>query len=103
VAVSVPLSFAIGVSPGPRPGARDPEGGDALETLARDGVNLIRLPKMDERELEGQSPGAGPLPPSVHYVQDNLDTLEARRERLSGDPLLVDGLLPWQVRVNHAL
>ena len=75
-ASTVPLSFAIGVSPGPRPGALDPEGGDALETLARDGVNLIRLPKINEHELEGRTPGDGALPPSVQYVQDNLDWAE---------------------------
>ena len=70
---AVPLGFALGVSPGPRLGARDPEGNDALETLARDGVNLIRLPKIDEGELDGVTPGRGPLPPSVQHVADQLD------------------------------
>ncbi len=87
-ASTVPLSFAIGVSPGPRPGARDPEGGDALETLARDGVNLIRLPKIDEHELEGRTPGDGVLPPSVQYVQDNLDWAE-RAGKAAGRPVFV--------------
>ena len=49
---TVPLSFAISASPGPVLGARDPEGNDALETLARDGVNLVRLPRIQHEELE---------------------------------------------------
>ena len=87
-AYAVPLSFAIGVSPGPRLGARDPEGDDALETLARDGVNLIRLPKIDEQELIGRMPGTGPLPPSVQLAEDNLDWA-LRAGRAAGKPVYV--------------
>lgn len=83
-----PLSFALGVSPGPAPGSRDPEGRDALETLARDGVNLARLPRIAVEELEGVTPGAGPLPPSVQYVADYLDWAD-RAGRAARRPVYV--------------
>ena len=73
MAVCVPLDFAITASPGPALGARDPEGNDALETLARDGVSQVRPPAIRHKELEGISPGAGPLP---HTIQDVLDLLD---------------------------
>ena len=85
---AVPLGFALGVSPGPRPGARDPEGGDALETLARDGVNLVRVPKVDETELESAPPGKGPLPPSVQYAADVLDWAHRAGHR-AGRPVYI--------------
>ena len=69
----VPLDFAITASPGPVLGARDPEGNDALETLVRDGVNLVRPPAIRHRELEGVTPGSGPLPQTIQEVQDLLD------------------------------
>ncbi len=83
-----PLDFAIGASPGPVLGARDPEGNDALETLARDGVNLIRLPAIDTKELEGLVPGRDALPPSVQRVADQLEWAE-RAGRGAGSPVYV--------------
>ena len=77
----VPLDFAITASPGPAIGARDPEGNDALETLARDGVNLVRPPAIRHRELEGLTPGAGPLPATIQEVQDLLDWAQRVSER----------------------
>jgi hypothetical protein len=72
-AETVPLSFAITASPGPILGARDPEGNDALETLARDGVNQVRLPRIMHEELEGRTPGEGALPETLQAVQGQLD------------------------------
>ena len=77
----VPLDFAITGSAGPTLGARDPEGNDALETLASDGVNQVRIPAMRHRELEGISPGSGPLPQTVQDVQDQLDWAQRVTER----------------------
>ncbi|HEU5314581.1 MAG TPA: hypothetical protein VFX49_00600 [Chloroflexota bacterium] len=85
---AVPLSFAITASPGPASGARDPEGNDALETLARDGVNQIRLPRIRHEELEGRSPGNGPLPETIKEVDDQLE--RARRvTEATGEPMYV--------------
>jgi hypothetical protein len=72
----VPLSFAITASPGPLLGARDPEGNDALESLARDGVNQVRLPRILHDELAGLTPGQlghASLPATLQAVQDQLD------------------------------
>src|SRR5688572_28888669 len=77
----VPLDFAITASAGPALGARDPEGNDALETLARDGVNQVRVPAIRHRELEGVSPGAGPLLQTIQEVQDQLDWARRVSER----------------------
>ena len=85
---TVPLSFAITASPGPVLGARDPEGNDALETLARDGVNLVRLPRIQHEELEGRTPGSGPFPETLQAVQDQLDWAE-RTTRATGKPTYV--------------
>jgi hypothetical protein len=85
---SCPLDFAIGASPGPVLGARDPEGHDALETLARDGINLIRLPAIESKELEGLVPGRDSLPPSVQRVADQLEWAE-RAGRGAGTPMYV--------------
>ena len=85
---TVPLSFAITASPGPVLGARNPEGDDALEVLARDGVNQVRLPRILHEELEGLSPGAGPLPPTLQAVQDQLDWA-ARAGSATGNPMYV--------------
>ena len=77
----VPLDFAITASPGPVLGARDPEGNDALETLVRDGVNLVRPPAIRHRELEGVTPGSGSLPQTIQDVQDLLDWAQRVSER----------------------
>jgi hypothetical protein len=85
---SVPLSFAITASPGPALGGRDPEGNDALETLARDGVNQVRLPRIMHEELEGRTPGAGALPDTLQFVQDQLDWAQ-RVTTSTGHPMYV--------------
>jgi len=85
--VTLPF-FALGVSPGPRVGAEDPEGKDALERLVRDGVNLVRLPAIDWPQLEGSEPAADQLPPTVQAAADQLDW--ARRvEDAIGRPVRV--------------
>src|SRR5918994_3590358 len=78
---SVPLDFAITASPGPVSGSRDPEGNDALETLVGDGVNQVRPPAIRHKELEGVSPGAGPVPQTIQDVQDQLDWAQRVSER----------------------
>lgn len=88
VPTTVPLGFAITGSPGPRLGARDPEGNDALETLARDGMNQVRLPRIEHEQLEGLTPGRGALPDTLRAVQDQLDwTLRATQA--TGQPMYV--------------
>jgi len=85
---AVPLSFAVTASPGPVLGARDPEGNDAMETLAHDGVNQVRLPRIRHEELEGRTPGNGALPETLQEVQDQLDWAE-RTSRATGNPMHV--------------
>src|SRR5687768_11651681 len=88
MAISVPLGFAITASPGPVLGARDPEGNDALETLARDGVNQVRPPAIRHKETEGISPCAASLPQTIQDVQDLLDWAQRVSER-TGKPMQV--------------
>src|SRR6266542_1663037 len=85
---AVPLSFAVTASPGPVLGARDPEGNDAMETLAHDGVNQVRLPRIRHEELEGRTAGNGALPETLQEVQDQLDWAE-RTSRATGNPMHV--------------
>ena len=84
----VPLRFARGASPGPHLGARDPEGGDALELIVRDGANLIRLPRIRHEDLAGAAPGRGPLPETLQEVQSYLDWA-LRAGRAAGAPVHV--------------
>ena len=59
-----------------------------METLARDGVNQVRLPRIRHEELEGRTPGSGALPETLQEVQDQLDWAE-RTTRATGNALHV--------------